>query len=182
MNIKTIVLVISTLILSTSTNAAVVYDENFDGDINFNEFNFDFGSNTIAGVTSFVPGSYFDLDTFTFRIFEGAQISSFMVDFISSDSMISTNNFNLLNPGGFSTVLFDFTIGANSGSQIDLLALAGGALDPGMYSIEQIVNGSGSINYTYSAEVNAVPIPAAVWLFASGLIGLAGIARKREGV
>ncbi|BAZ94310.1 ornithine/acetylornithine aminotransferase [Thiohalobacter thiocyanaticus] len=29
-------------------------------------------------------------------------------------------------------------------------------------------------------EVSAVPVPAAVWLFGSGLIGLAGIARRRS--
>ncbi|MCW9024986.1 MAG: VPLPA-CTERM sorting domain-containing protein [Gammaproteobacteria bacterium] len=30
-------------------------------------------------------------------------------------------------------------------------------------------------------EVQAVPVPAAVWLFGSGLIGLAGIARRKAG-
>ncbi|MCP4002419.1 MAG: hypothetical protein GY727_16075 [Gammaproteobacteria bacterium] len=30
------------------------------------------------------------------------------------------------------------------------------------------------------AEVSVVPIPAAVWLFSSGLIGLFGVARKRK--
>ncbi len=29
-------------------------------------------------------------------------------------------------------------------------------------------------------EIEAVPVPAAVWLFGSGLIGLAGIARRRQ--
>lgn len=33
--------------------------------------------------------------------------------------------------------------------------------------------------YISSMEVTAVPVPAAVWLFASGLLGLAGVARKR---
>lgn len=31
-----------------------------------------------------------------------------------------------------------------------------------------------------AAPVSAVPIPAAVWLFGSGLLGLAGIARRRK--
>ncbi len=30
------------------------------------------------------------------------------------------------------------------------------------------------------AEVQAVPVPAAVWLFGSGLLGLAGIARRKK--
>lgn len=33
--------------------------------------------------------------------------------------------------------------------------------------------------YISSMEVSAVPVPAAVWLFASGLLGLAGFARRR---
>ena len=33
--------------------------------------------------------------------------------------------------------------------------------------------------YISSMEVTAVPVPAAFWLFASGLLGLAGVARRR---
>jgi len=33
--------------------------------------------------------------------------------------------------------------------------------------------------YVSSMEVSAVPVPAAAWLFASGLLGLAGFARRR---
>ena len=32
----------------------------------------------------------------------------------------------------------------------------------------------------YNVTVSAVPVPAAVWLFGSGLVGLAGIARRRR--
>lgn len=32
-----------------------------------------------------------------------------------------------------------------------------------------------------SGDVAAVPVPAAVWLFGSGLLGLAGVARRRRG-
>ena len=37
---------------------------------------------------------------------------------------------------------------------------------------------SGSL--TYGAAVAAVPVPAAVWMFASGLLGLAGVARRKK--
>ena len=34
--------------------------------------------------------------------------------------------------------------------------------------------------WTIEGTVSAVPVPAAVWLFGSGLVGLAGIARRRK--
>jgi hypothetical protein len=41
------------------------------------------------------------------------------------------------------------------------------------------VSGSGRWNDQTSFGINVVPIPPAVWLFGSGLLGLVGIARKR---
>jgi len=35
-------------------------------------------------------------------------------------------------------------------------------------------------NVTISTEVSAVPVPAAVWLFGSGLVGLIGLARRKK--
>jgi hypothetical protein len=40
--------------------------------------------------------------------------------------------------------------------------------------------GSPNIGGTGDCSVNAVPVPAAAWLFGSGLLGLAGIARRRK--
>jgi hypothetical protein len=34
------------------------------------------------------------------------------------------------------------------------------------------------VDYTY--EVSSVPVPAAVWLFGSALLGLAGVARRKK--
>jgi hypothetical protein len=35
-------------------------------------------------------------------------------------------------------------------------------------------------NVSISADVSAVPVPAAVWLFGSGLLGLVGVARRKK--
>ncbi|MDH5570797.1 MAG: VPLPA-CTERM sorting domain-containing protein [Gammaproteobacteria bacterium] len=43
-----------------------------------------------------------------------------------------------------------------------------------------LFDGSVEITYDYTPTVSAVPVPAAIWLFGSGLIGLAGIARRRK--
>jgi hypothetical protein len=42
--------------------------------------------------------------------------------------------------------------------------------------------GSPNIGGTGNCSVNTVPIPAAVWLFGSGLLGLAAVARRRKGI
>ena len=70
------------------------------------------------------------------------------------------------------------------------LATSGGALtaptytpfDPnaiGEYQFAIQVAGGGFNLETVAMEVHTVPVPAAVWLFGSGLIGLAGIARRK---
>jgi hypothetical protein len=35
-------------------------------------------------------------------------------------------------------------------------------------------------NVSVTADVSAVPVPAAVWLFGSGLLGLVGVARRKK--
>ncbi len=41
-------------------------------------------------------------------------------------------------------------------------------------------NAAGRQFYIVNANVSAVPVPAAVWLFASGLLGLVGVSRRRS--
>jgi len=39
---------------------------------------------------------------------------------------------------------------------------------------------SGTMNVTLGGTLTPVPVPASLWLFGSGLVGLAGIARRRK--
>lgn len=63
----------------------------------------------------------------------------------------------------------------------DILTLTGnGVLSNGSESTAATWEFSGNVVGTsYSMTVTAVPVPAAVWLFGSGLIGLIGVTRRK---
>ena len=50
----------------------------------------------------------------------------------------------------------------------------------GHYDIRPKYLGPGIMEYTYAIEVSPVPLPAAIWMFGTGLIGLIGIARRKK--
>ena len=58
--------------------------------------------------------------------------------------------------------------------------------DPAFPETEGFINGQGIINTSLSADYwlhiapTAVPVPAAVWLFGSGTLGLIGVARRKK--
>jgi hypothetical protein len=49
-----------------------------------------------------------------------------------------------------------------------------------LWNTEQVFGGNNISHLTAYATVTVVPVPAAVWLFGSGLLGLAGIARRKK--
>lgn len=49
----------------------------------------------------------------------------------------------------------------------------------GHYDIRAKHLGPGIMDYTFAIEVSQVPLPAALWLFGSGLLGLVGLARRK---
>ena len=101
---------------------------------------------------------------------------------------------------GVSTGVIDNGAGLVDGIMVNTLADVAGdfviatiefqAMDVGISSlllsdwgINPWASGGSLINPDYiasSVEVSAVPLPAAVWLFGSGLIGLAGVAKRRK--
>ena len=90
------------------------------------------------------------------------------------------------------TGLIDSTIGAHGVDTVTSLAYGEGqfwtipALSQNLYSLDSInaaatLELSGlSVSHITSLTAAPVPIPAAVWLFGSGLLGLIGIAKRKK--
>ena len=91
----------------------------------------------------------------------------------------------VLTSGGIDTSLIDLSVFLAGASQLRIFEdyrITNSVTcdnDPGDSCAMVTEIGTGgqySVTYTY----NVVPVPAAVWLFGSGLIGLAGLARRRK--
>jgi len=154
---------------SISAQAASVYWEPTDGDVNFSY-------TTVAGYSLGI----FDVDDF-----DGSQANPLMlytgagadtIDIVAAGSDFSatsavTGNFTTLyNDSQFVIALTDNN---NWFEPISWYELAAGS---NMYDI---TFSNGSV-LSIDATPTVVPVPAAVWLFGSGLIGLAGFARRKK--
>lgn len=101
-------------------------------------------------------------------------------------------NTNLLDSLSYEGALAPFTEGGTltiSDSNTDILSI--GRIMVGMDSNDNLLDFDigcitpGTVNVTGSGDcsstgVSAVPVPAAAWLFGSGLIGLVGMARRQQ--
>ncbi len=152
------------------------------------------GSDSGATVTN----SSFSIEATAFQIvFDD---SSLNID-ITDEAFILTSNTGSYTPaGGFGSGSFGgtFTVGVDGGllaGTFDALQVSGlgenlynfnsdlvftsGSLMGGFYGgrIEGAI--IGSTLQAKLGEVTVVPVPAAVWLFGSGLLGLVGVARRK---
>ena len=83
---------------------------------------------------------------------------------------IATSSYNVNGATGYPTTLAQLSLGSDDG-------IGGSPMDNGPFSGFNINLDMTSLTFT---AVSSVPVPAAVWLFSSGLIGLAGVARRRK--
>ena len=86
----------------------------------------------------------------------------------------------------------DFASGSASdfdpNNKLDVILFNNGpAVDNAVFSVTfssgevlSMVLPDGSDSASYTFELTAVPVPAAVWLFVSGLVGLVGMARNKS--
>lgn len=203
MGIKSILLAVSTLVLSTSANAAVILD--------FTES----GNNTNISVSGTFDLSGFNLSSFTTTWSNASSgsgpgtYSEATIGDINNQTNYSasggstyfelfSNNFNAGHTDNFSGHGIGFwnTTGGTEGNfQIDVDYISGtqlqgsgtltgytlsdlGLTQTGLWktlsngeTVSITINGSG---------ISAVPVPAAAWLFGSGLLGLVGMARRKH--
>ncbi len=80
---------------------------------------------------------------------------------------------------GFGSSLYFYYITGNGGNSLanSLQTAFANATGDGMWSLSS----NGTATYAIPG-VSAVPVPAAAWLFGSGLLGLVGIARRKRSV
>jgi hypothetical protein len=101
-----------------------------------------------------------------------AQVSSGLIDYAFMG--ITTNGVNA--GANFGLASFTFNVLGNPG---DVTALA---LGNDSYSIG-FINGLTGLDVNYvNSQVQVVPLPAAVWMFGAGLVGMFGAAKRRRPV
>ena len=190
-------LIATLLCIPTASWAAFVYDESVDGDLSGDGLTptvlaAGSGANSLTGST--ISG---DLDYFTFNIADGLTLDSIiLVTFSSSDDLAFVG----VQSGAVFTEPPDNADPANLLGWVHI-----GAFLVGTDILDDLGNGSGAIGFTpplpsgdysfwiqqtgdeqvdYSLQFNvsgaAVPVPAALYLFGSGLLTLGGYVRARS--
>lgn len=130
------------------------------------------------------------LKSLTFTKVSGDTTSSVATPFITHDEI---NGQKADGTGGLFDILFSFNPGSNtdafnsndtvaymiSGNGITAESFAGNINDEGYYAAAHLqnINSSGESTWVVATPT---PIPAAAWLFGSGLLGLVGIRRKKS--
>ena len=108
----------------------------------------------------------------------GTLLSGGVLGVTSIDYMVNSYDTNVFDP--------DTIVGGNSVFTLQITNLTNAAFLAGITDNANSVNGTtiGGDDLLLAADGNlalqAVPVPPAVWLFGSGLIGLVGIARRKK--
>jgi len=137
-----------------------------------------FGKNwTAHGGTTFGPGTY------SFATIEGGTYTGVVVGTGQVGGHILfdwgvTANIDVINVWNVSGNTYTSTDATVAGTIND--TSAGGAVGPDMIRGVKMIDGAFTGYNANFDFTTAVPVPAAVWLFGSGLLGLVGVARRKK--
>ena len=183
------------LLVSGQVNAAIIdYDESLDGDISGNpNFHLDaVGANTWRGSVSF-SGLGHDFDDFSITLATPLQITAYsvvlsnpVVEDVSAEAIIRW----ILSESDPTTLQQDNFDVFTSAQTMEV----GPVITPfsaAVLNLSQSAScrGCPSSSYLFGADylvtvvtgaIPAVPVPAAIWLFGTGLLGLIGFSKRRK--
>jgi hypothetical protein len=142
-----------------------------------------------------VSGANFGMQTFSFNYDTSLSVAAGNITDIDPASWLISQDqnagggfgkfeFQLSGDGSSRTEVLDFSISGVTGDTINSYAI-GSTLNPssGEFFAAHIAGfdtTNGVTSAQFSGSTPVVPVPAAVWLFASGLLGLVGVARRRS--
>ncbi|MCW8933984.1 MAG: VPLPA-CTERM sorting domain-containing protein [Gammaproteobacteria bacterium] len=156
----------------------------------------DFSVDVLSEAFSVSPGANFGMQSFSFNFDDTIAVSATdIINLNPATWMISENqnagggffkfDLQLDGTGGSRTELLSFSISGVDGDMVTSYA-TGSSLNPSSseYFAAHVagfdeINGVTSAQFAGSSLV-VVPVPAALWLFGSGLIALAGFARSKK--
>jgi len=171
---RALVLVLASL---GNANAAMV-DFTLTGTVDYGDESAPNAFGLTAGDTITAVGSFDD------SVLSGG---SGTIDFSSSSTnsltiYVGTETFTASNDVGFGSGNGpSMTLSSNLLTDFNFYALAGNSGAPADFSsFFDTFDDLDAMSGTWAGTLTVVPVPAAVWLFGSGLLGLAGVARRRK--
>jgi len=178
------------LLISSSNAALVNYNEASDGELDFASTTFSIdtaGVNSISGSSS-QEGFTFDNDTFFFDLDAGLAITGLSLSFSNgAQQNIIFEPQGFVQELGTPTLLMLTTYSIATDAETTTVSVA----PPYSFSNYKVGLGGttfggiteeslATFDWNVTIMTTAVPIPAAIWLFGSGLLGLVGMARRKK--
>ncbi len=189
-------------LIAFNAQAAIVHDEAIHGDLSNDNLSptavgLGVGENLIVGSTVYQPS--LDRDFFTITVGAGQVLNAIVLSsYTNTDNQSASQSFfgmafgnkfeNLGFTGVNSWALIGSTPGLSVGDNL-LDYITNGLVGPGVLGPSLLGSGvysfwlqetEGDTTYTLDYRVAAVPVPAALPLFLSGLLGIGTIARKTK--
>ena len=179
-----------TFCLSTSTHAASLFDVQDGGNgvsigqdsgTGFTDVTIDFSNLDTVLLLFSTSGAPSEQMTFRFNNFTGLDWTDFHIEFASDDPFREVSfNVRDIVPGTDPNYILD--VGFNENTELpDAAWIFFNTPEGSGLSVDAFTDaGVAFFSLQFKPTVVPVPIPASVWLFGSGLLGLVGIARRKK--